>query len=171
VSLQIGVIALLFGGLLSPTGGCAFALEDVAARAERLAGAAYQKPGSSLSKALKTLTYDQYRDIRFRPEWAWWRGAQLPFEVTLFHRGFFYEEPVAIREITPEGERDIVFDPDRFDYGKNKLDRDDLPKRGFAGPDPSRPGFVGCGKPRRSETIMHRPRPALRRVARTRRPT
>jgi hypothetical protein len=32
-----------------------------------------------------------------------------------FHRGFFYEKPVAIHEITPEGERDIPFDPDAFD--------------------------------------------------------
>jgi glucans biosynthesis protein len=50
-----------------------------------------------------------------------------------FHRGFFYEKPVAIHEITPEGERDVPFDPDAFDYGKNKLNRDDLRNLGFAG--------------------------------------
>jgi glucans biosynthesis protein len=127
------VLALLAACVLSSTDARAFGLDDVTARAEKLAGAAYQKPAASLSKALKSLTYDQFRDIRFRPDRALWRNARLPFELMFFHRGFYYEEPVLIHEITPEGEREVVFDPDAFDYGKNKLERDDLPKQGFAG--------------------------------------
>jgi len=127
------VLALLAVCVLSSTDARAFGLDDVTARAEKLAGAAYQKPAASLSKALKSLTYDQFRDIRFRPDRALWRTARLPFELMFFHRGFYYEEPVLIHEITPEGEREVVFDPDAFDYGKNNLERDDLPKQGFAG--------------------------------------
>ena len=127
------MLALLAACVLSSTDARAFGLDDVTARAEKLAGAAYQKPAASLSKALKSLTYDQFRDIRFRPDRALWRTARLPFELMFFHRGFYYEEPVLIHEITPEGEREVVFDPDAFDYGKNKLERDDLPKQGFAG--------------------------------------
>lgn len=127
------MLALLAACVLSSTDARAFGLDDVTARAEKLAGAAYQKPAASLSKALKSLTYDQFRDIRFRPDRALWRNARLPFELMFFHRGFYYEEPVLIHEITPEGEREVVFDPDAFDYGKNKLERDDLPKQGFAG--------------------------------------
>src|SRR5262245_20033795 len=58
----------------------AFSFDDVVARASKLAHAAYQKPGNSLPKSLKALNYDQYRDIRFRPERALWLNAKLPFE-------------------------------------------------------------------------------------------
>jgi glucans biosynthesis protein len=133
VSFRISGLALLAGCLLSAASAHAFGLEDVTARAEKLAAAPYQKAGSSLSKVLKSLTYDQFRDVRYRADRALWRNAKLPFELMFFHRGFYYEEPVLIHEITPEGERDVSFDPDAFDYGKNKLERDDLPKQGFAG--------------------------------------
>src|SRR5690242_11284136 len=64
--------------VLAPSVAHAFTLDDVAAKAEKLAGAAYQKPNTSLPKALKSLTYDQYRDIRFKPERALWRNRKLP---------------------------------------------------------------------------------------------
>src|SRR5258706_67615 len=111
----------------------AFGLDDVAARAAKLADAPYQKPGSGLPKTVKALNYDQFRDIRFRPDRALWRNAKLPFEVMFFHRGWFYEDPVVIREVTADGEREIPFDPDAFDYGKNKIDREELKGAGFAG--------------------------------------
>ena len=111
----------------------AFGLDDVAARAEKLAGAAYQKPNATLPKTIKALTYDQYRDIRFKPDRALWRNSKLPFDIMFFHRGFFYEEPVAVNEISPEGVREIQFDADAFDYGKNKVDRDEMRGMGFAG--------------------------------------
>ena len=111
----------------------AFGFGDVVARAEKLAAGAYQKPAASLPKTLKSLVYDQYRDIRFRPDRAVWRDGQLPFELMFFHRGFFYEDPVAIHEIGPDGVREIRFDPDAFDYGKNKIDPAELKNLGFAG--------------------------------------
>jgi glucans biosynthesis protein len=110
-----------------------FGLDDVAKRAEKLAASAYQKSSGALPRALKALNYDEYRDIRFRHERALWRNAKLPFEIMFFHRGYFYEDAVAIHEITPEGERDIQFDPEAFDYGKNKIDPQELRGLGFAG--------------------------------------
>jgi periplasmic glucans biosynthesis protein len=129
----LGALALL--GALVPTGALAraFSLDDVAARAEKLASASYQKPNASLPKTIKSLTYDQYRDIRFRHERALWRTSKLPFEIMFFHRGFFYEDPVTIHEVSPEGVREIAFDADAFDYGKNKVERDELRGLGFAG--------------------------------------
>jgi glucans biosynthesis protein len=50
-----------------------------------------------------------------------------------FHRGWYYEEPVAIHEVTADGVRDVPFDADSFDYGQNKLDRSELKGLGFAG--------------------------------------
>ena len=111
----------------------AFGLDDVAARAAKLASASYQKPSSPLPRAIKTLSYDQYRDIRFRPDRALWRNTKLPFEIMFFHRGFFYEDAVTIHEIGGDGVREIPFDAQAFDYGKNKIERDEMKSLGFAG--------------------------------------
>ena len=111
----------------------AFSLDDVTARAAKLASAGYQKSSGALPKGIKALNYDQFRDIRFRPDRALWRNAKLPFEIMFFHPGWFYEDPVAIREVWAEGVRDIQFDSDAFDYGKNKIDREELQGLGFAG--------------------------------------
>jgi glucans biosynthesis protein len=130
----LGVHALLAALLLlSPTTVLAFGLEDVTARAEKLAAAPYRRPGGPLPKSIKALGYDDYRDIRFRPDRALWRNTKLPFEIMFFHRGWVYEDPVTIHEVSSEGERDVAFDPDAFDYGKNKIDREEVRGLGFAG--------------------------------------
>lgn len=119
--------------VLLATGAHAFGLDDVAAQAAKLASSAYQKPAGSLPKSLKALNYDQLRDIRFRPERALWRNTKLPFEIMFFHPGGFYEDFVTIHEVGPEGMRDLRFDADAFDYGKNRIAREDLRGLGFAG--------------------------------------
>jgi glucans biosynthesis protein len=111
----------------------AFDLEDVAARAAKLASEAYQKPAGALPGSIKGLSYDQHRDIRFRPERALWRNLKVPFEIMLFHPGWVYGDVVTIHEITPDGVRALPFDPDAFDYGKNKIDPADTRRLGFAG--------------------------------------
>jgi len=132
-AIVLGLLSL-FGALLSTgTYASAFSLDDVASRAQKLASARYQKPSSALPKAIKALGYDQYRDIRFRPEHALWRTSKLHFEIMFFHRGWFYEDPVAIHEVSAQGVRAIPFDPDTFDYGKNKIPRDEVRDAGFAG--------------------------------------
>ncbi len=111
----------------------AFGFDDVSHSAEQLAAAAYKKPGEVLPKELATLTYDQYRDIRYRPDNAWWREARLPFELAFFHRGLYYDQPVRISEISEQGIAEIKFDPGLFDYGTNKLDVAKMGGLGFAG--------------------------------------
>jgi glucans biosynthesis protein len=126
--------ALLSLGPLAPAVH-AFGFDDVAARARQLAAQPYKRPENGLPKELQGLTYDQYRDIRFRPDRALWRSARLPFELMFFHQGLYYEQPVRLHEIVGDAVREIRFDPDLFDYGANKFD----PKRlkglglGFAG--------------------------------------
>jgi glucans biosynthesis protein len=131
--LVLGPIALLIASVLSSTEAHAFGLDDVAARAEKLAAAPYQKSSAGLPKAIKALSYDQYRDIRFRPERALWHNTKLAFEIMFFHRGWFYEDPVTINEVSRAGSREIPFDPDAFDYGRNTIARDELRGMGFAG--------------------------------------
>jgi len=110
-----------------------FDFEDVGRRAAALAAQPYKAPANQLPKALRDLNYDQYRDIRFRPSKAIWRSANLPFEVQLFHPGLYYDLPVRINEIVNGAAREIRFDPELFDYGRNKIDPHAMRGVGFAG--------------------------------------
>jgi len=130
--LPLLLVATLAVVLVAPR-VAAFGFEDVAARARTLAAAPYRKPESTLPKEVQGLTYDQYRDIRFRPEKAWWRGARLPFELMFFHQGLYYETPVRLHELVGDTAREIRFDPALFDYGKNAIDPKRLTGLGFAG--------------------------------------
>jgi glucans biosynthesis protein len=129
----LGSVLLLASVALTAPDAGAFSLDDVAARASKLASSPYRKPNATLPGAIKALDYDQFRDVRFRPDRAMWRNTKLPFEITFFHRGWFYAEPVTIHEVTVEGVREIPFDADAFDYGRNKIDRNELRGLGFAG--------------------------------------
>jgi periplasmic glucans biosynthesis protein len=99
----------------------AFGFDDVAQRAQDLAASAFKR-GAGLPKELQELDYDRYRDIRYRPERALWRGTASPFEIAFFHPGFYYDQPVKISEVSAQGVREIAFDPGDFDYGANKID-------------------------------------------------
>ena len=61
------------------------------------------KPAAASPAASDALTYDQYRDIRFRPDHSLWRDEKLPFEVQFFHPGFVNTETVKIHEVTADG--------------------------------------------------------------------
>jgi len=119
--------------LAAPLLAHAFGFDDVAARAKAESQAPYRAPAATAPADLKALTYDQYRDIRFKPERALWRQDGLPFELMFFHIGKFQTLPVSINEIGPNGVRHIGFDPRDYDYGKNKLDTSRWPDLGHAG--------------------------------------
>src|SRR5450755_4585163 len=111
----------------------AFGFDDVAARAELQARGAYRSISRKPPAELQALTYDQYRDIRFRPDHALWRAENLPFELMFFHLGKFQTESVLINEITPQGVRHISYKSADFNYGKNKLSPQTWGDVGFAG--------------------------------------
>jgi glucans biosynthesis protein len=103
---------------------CAALFDDVAAKAAELGKTPYRAAivaaRPEAAKASATLTYDQYRDIRFRPDHALWRAQNLPFEVMFFHPGFVHTETVKINEVGADGVvRPVAFDPALFDYGHN----------------------------------------------------
>ncbi|WP_234409418.1 glucan biosynthesis protein [Ideonella sp. B508-1] len=88
-------------------------------RARSLAGQPYAPVPSRTPQALKDLSYDQARDIRFRPDHAVWRSLGLPFELMFFHLGKYQTEPVRMHELSPDGERALPYRPEDFDYGAN----------------------------------------------------
>jgi len=111
----------------------AFSFDDVAQRARTLASTAFKPPAVNLPPDLENLTYDQFRDIRFKPARMLWHGSGLPFELAFFHQGLFFREPVKINELAPDGTHPIVFDPNLFDYGASKIDLRRARGLGFSG--------------------------------------
>src|SRR6218665_2926574 len=112
----------------------AFGFEDVAAKARQLAQAPFAPVApTALPNELRSLSYDQYRDIRFKPERALWRSEGLPFELMFFHLGKHHSQPVQIHQVTAKGVEHIGFDQGAFDYGKNKLSPSRWGDVGFAG--------------------------------------
>jgi periplasmic glucans biosynthesis protein len=76
----------------------------------------YRQPPQNLPASLANLTYDQYRDIRFRPASALWRGQAL-FEVQFFHRGYRVRQRVNVFEVTPAGAGLVEYSPRLFTFG------------------------------------------------------
>ena len=124
---------LLLAWLPAGEAAFAFGFDDVAHNAEQLAAGAFRKPADNQPKELAALTYEQYHDIRYRPDNPWWRDAKLPFEIGFFHRGLYYDHPVKINEVNEQGIAEIKFDPGLFDYGANKIDIARMGGLGFAG--------------------------------------
>lgn len=112
--------------------GTHFQFAQVAERAQQLAKGAYQAP-ERIPDWLTRISYDQWRDIRFRPERALWRDGRTPFQVQFFHPGYYYERPVAIRIVDEAGVHPVAFSPSDFDYGKNDFASRVPHNLGFAG--------------------------------------
>jgi glucans biosynthesis protein len=120
-------------GLLHSQSVAALDFEDVAARAQALSKQPYRPTNRKPPAELAALNYDQYRDIRFRPDHALWRRDNLPFEVMFFHLGKFQTDPVRMNEAVPGGVRHLRYRSADFDYGKNKLSPQAWGDLGFAG--------------------------------------
>ena len=65
---------------------------------------------------LGDLTYDDYRLIRFRDDHARWADEQSPFQMSAFHMGWLFPEPVRIYEIVDGMSSEIHFSTDDFEY-------------------------------------------------------
>jgi periplasmic glucans biosynthesis protein len=94
-----------------------FAFSDVQRLASERAAKEYRAPPQNLPASLANLTYDQYRDIRFRPASALWRGQAL-FEVQFFHRGYRVRQRVNVYEVTPAGAGLVEYSPRLFTFGR-----------------------------------------------------
>ena len=96
-----------------------FDLDDVAAKAQRLAQGSFQAPKDQVPDWMLKMNYDQWRDIRFRPDHALWQAEHLPFQVQFFHPGLYYDRTIAMNVVDAQGVRPVPFSPSNFDYGKN----------------------------------------------------
>lgn len=124
--------ASLLGLLLSAPAVAGFGFEAVTARAQTLASEPYRPP-EPIPQWLRKLSYDQWRDIRFKPARSLWRGEGLPFEVQFFHLGLFYDRAVAMNVVREGRSRPLAFSSADFDYGANEFGARIPPSLGFAG--------------------------------------
>ncbi len=110
----------------------AFQFGDVIAAARKLAQEPYKEP-EQVAEWLRKLSYDQWRDIRFRPDRALWRDVKSRFQVQFFHPGLYYDRTVKMHVIDAKGVRPIPFSPSQFDYGANTFASKVPQDLGYAG--------------------------------------
>lgn len=110
----------------------AFGFDDVAARAQALAGEEYRAP-EPVPEFLQNLGYEQFQSIRFRPEASLWRGKSSRFQVMMLPTGSFYRHPVALNVIDREGVHPLGFDKNLFDYPSTELAKRVPADLGYAG--------------------------------------
>ena len=110
-----------------------FGFEQVVERAKEVVAAPYKDPRGSVPDWLLKITYDQWRDIRFRPDRALWRDKPSGFQVQFFHPGLSTTAPSRSTWSTSRASRPFAFSPGQFDYGKNDFASRVPQDLGFAG--------------------------------------
>ncbi len=144
VRLQVLAVTLLTAVLLSDASGgpdtkpppvktrAPFTFTMVQRWAQQRAARPYVKPSEELPEVLRKLSYDQYRDIRFKPEAALWRNQGL-FEVQFFHRGSSFARKVQISEVNDNGILPLRYDSSQFNFGPLTQPMKLPTETGFAG--------------------------------------
>lgn len=114
-------MATLAGGAVAARAAAAtpapFDPGQVRQMARELSTRAFKEPDEKLPDQLKSIDYDHYRAIRFKPERALWRGQGLPFEVQFFHRGFFFKNRVDIFIIDAGAVTPVPYRSEDFSFG------------------------------------------------------
>ena len=127
-SVLVGAAVLAMGS--SPA--LAWSLDDVAKIASQRASVPFKEASQAVPAELAKMEYDDYRDIRFKPESTLWRADKLAFEANFFHVGR-HGDSVRVHEITPAGVKRIPYDPAKFNFGKNKLSTQSWGDLGYGG--------------------------------------
>jgi glucans biosynthesis protein len=110
-----------------------FDFGNVERKAREVAGKPYARDDAGLPEFLGKLNYDQYRDIRYKPDKALWKDEGLPFQVQAFHRGFMFTDRVVINVVDHGTVTRLAYSPELFDYGKNRFPEPLPADLGFAG--------------------------------------
>ncbi|TCN82337.1 glucan biosynthesis protein G [Shewanella fodinae] len=111
-----------------------FDQDSVVKLAKQLADKPYVAPDESLPDSLKNLTQEQYKDIRFRPDAAIWKNQSLPYQLQLFHRGFYFKQLVELALVRGNQASHLAYNPDYFETGKSvtqPLPQGDIGYSGF----------------------------------------
>jgi len=110
-----------------------FGFADVERRASDLSKVPYAAKAPPLPAPIAKLDYDAWRDIRFKPEKAFFGAEGSPFRLQLFHLGFLYDRPVTVNLVRGGVATPIAYQASLFDMGRTKLDKALPVDLGFAG--------------------------------------
>lgn len=134
-SLLLGLLAILPNPLFAKVERERVRFDFVEQLAQEAAKEPYSPDtsGESLPAILRDLTYDQYRNIRYRSGKEFWRDDELPFGMALFHPGYLFKSQVVIHEFTADYCQSIRFSRDLFDYTGSGVDGALPASLGYAG--------------------------------------
>jgi glucans biosynthesis protein len=98
--------------------GASFDPAMVTEAARLLAQRAYAPPAATLPEPFSALNLEGYSQIRHRPERHVWVDDSRGVSIEPLHRGFAFAAPVAISVVEEQVVRKIVYDPNRFSFGR-----------------------------------------------------
>jgi glucans biosynthesis protein len=110
-----------------------FSYEDVVQRARDLASVPFDATPAQLPAPIANLDFDSWRDIRFRPDKAFFQAPGSLFQLQLFHLGFNFKRPVVVNIVRDGMPAPIPYSPSLFDFGRTKIDKPLPVGTGFAG--------------------------------------
>lgn len=84
--------------------------------ARELASKPFEEP-KQVPEPWRDMKYDEYRDIRFRPDRALWQDRDFDYELQLFPPGFYFKSGVEIDLVEDGMARHVGFNADLFDFG------------------------------------------------------
>lgn len=96
--------------------GTDFDRSTVIDQARKLLSEPYRPP-PEVDSNLRGLSYDSYRDIRFKEDQQVWRGQERGFTLDLLHSGFVFRHNIEIYLVQDGKARQIPYDPNLFDFG------------------------------------------------------
>ncbi|VVM07653.1 partial Glucans biosynthesis protein G, partial [Methylacidimicrobium cyclopophantes] len=105
--------------------------EDIVEEARKALSEPYA--AATVPAFLSTLTFDQYRQIRWRDENLLWRDAALPFQIGFFHPGYLFNQPIRCFQVDRKGVQAIPYLPRFFDFGGVVSPAKLPPHLGYAG--------------------------------------
>ena len=132
-ALTIGILAIACANAWTTARAAQpFTFDTVAARAQALAAKPYKAP-PAIPTALANLDYDQYQQIRFRPNQSLWRQSHTRFQVMLIAPGEYFNHTVRINIISAAGVHPLEFVKSWFTWPSEQLEARVPNNLGYAG--------------------------------------
>ncbi len=111
-----------------------FTFDALLSWAKALSLKPYESPKVSDRDIIERIDFDEYQEIKFRPEGAIWGQGDGPYPIELFHVGKFFKEPVRMFVVSQRGfAREVRYGSDLFNYGKSSFAQVLPADTGYAG--------------------------------------
>jgi glucans biosynthesis protein len=119
----------------SPTATIPFSFDLLIDRMRDAASRPYVEPTMELPDIIAKLSYDEYKQIAFRPDRALWADTRSLFRLEAFQMGWLFKTPVRLFEVDGGRANPIVFSGEDFEYRPplDPADFRDLKMAGVAG--------------------------------------